>query len=77
MSAQELISQVLWWMGLFAFLTAFGYVVVSAFFNWLIDVIWPPTADEISRREAEKAAKQATKQFKARQRLRAVRFWNF
>jgi hypothetical protein len=74
-ATSEIVQQVLWWAGLFALLASVGYVAVSAFFSWVIDSIWPPTADEISAREAERKAKQATKEFKRRKRVRSFRFF--
>jgi hypothetical protein len=46
------------------------------FISKLYDFFYPPDREEIARREAERVARQATKEFKRRQRMRAVRFWN-
>lgn len=56
-------------------------ICLVAGFYWaaqrVLDEIFPPTPEEIAQREAERIAKKAIKEFKQRQRLRVVRFWNF
>jgi hypothetical protein len=42
----------------------------------LIESALPPSAEEIERRITTKAVVRANKEFKQRQRLRVVRFWN-
>lgn len=42
----------------------------------VLDEVFPPTPEEIAQREAKRIAKKANKEFKQRQRLRVVRFWN-
>jgi hypothetical protein len=42
----------------------------------LLDDLFPPSAEEVSRRQAERIAKQATKEFNQRQRrIRSWAWW--
>lgn len=56
-------------------------ICLLAGFLWaaqrLLEELFPLTPEEIAQREAERIAKKAAKEFKQRQRLRVVRFWNF
>ncbi len=68
----EAIAIVLAWFGL----SILVLILVSWKFyrtNWP----WLTSDEENTRREADRVAKQATKEFKNRQRLRVVRTWNF
>lgn len=56
--------------------------VIAIFFWWairsvdrILDELYPPSPEEITRREAERIAREATKEFKKRQRMRSG-FWN-
>lgn len=72
----EAVAYVLWWIGALILASYFFYVAAEWFFGPLADFISPPSQEEISRREAERIAKQATKDYKNRQRLRA-RAWKW
>lgn len=62
--------------GIFAFCILVVVVILAVIFS---RIDWPleTSPEEITSKEAERIAKQATKEFKQRQRLRTVRFWNF
>lgn len=67
-------------MDFLPYICAAFLVCLIAGFWWaaqrVLDEIFPPTAEEIAQREAERIAKKASKEFKQRQRLRVLRVWN-
>lgn len=73
----EFLAELLWWTGLILLAFSLLCVAIDWFCTYLIDAIWPPGPQEIAAREAERLAKRATKEFKKRQRMRSVRFFNF
>ena len=62
--------------GIFTFCLLVAVVILAFIFS-RIDWPFEPSPEEIAAKEAERIAKQATKEFKQRQRLRTVRFFNF
>ena len=67
----QFMADLMFWSGFYALCVALAV--------WCLDKAWsalnPPSPEEIAAREAEHIAKQATKEYKRRNRL--VRFWNF
>lgn len=72
----EVIATVLTYIAIFLLAVVIGGALICAWFD-RCDWPWEASPEEIARREAERVAKQATKDFKKRQRLRTLRFWNF
>lgn len=72
----EELAWALWWFGSIILAGCLLSIITEWFFGKLLDALWPPGPEEIARREAEKIAKQATKEYKRRQRLRS-RAWKW
>lgn len=65
-----------------AYVLFWYFVLMLVFFAgvWVICRVYDcvdETPEEQAAREAKRIAQQATKEFKRRQRMRSVRFWNF
>lgn len=60
-----------------AALIGFGMYALCAIFDRCVDEIWPLSPEALAQREAEKLQRQADKEFKRRQRLKVIKFWNF
>lgn len=76
-STIQFLAELSLWTGIIVLSLAIACSFLNWFFAKLIDAIWPPSPEEIAGREAERLAKRATKEFKKRQRMRSVRFFNF
>lgn len=68
----QALAEVMFWYAVIIIIFAIGAGLICHIYDCIEE-----TPEERAQREAERIAKQATKEYKRRQRMRAVRFWNF